>query len=128
MNVLGTALTLIQNLIPNQVITIFNTTSTLQNGVARPLASSALQTVAQIQPLTAQEVRQIDSNIQTAQEYYRIWLMGDDLQVLKQALDQNKESRVVWRDKEFYCYSKTDWALNGWIEGILALRGEYVDD
>lgn len=122
MNVLEIALTQVQDLVRNQDVTIVNTTSQIVSGVARPLAGQNILAKAHIQPLSPQEIQKIADGSITAQEYYRVWLIGDNLEVLKNALSSNKESKILWRNKEFFVFSKQDWSLNGWIEALVALR------
>lgn len=127
MNLLNVALSQVSNLIPAQTITIENTTMQIVNGVARPLATQPIQTIAHIQPLTPQELRLIEDGFASSQEFYKAWLIGDDIQVIKMALEQNSSSEIVWNNKRYYVYSKQDWSLNGWIEIIFALRGKSDD-
>lgn len=124
MNLLNTALSQVSNLIPAQTITIENTTMQIVDGVARPLATQPIQAIAHIQPLTPQELRLIEEGLASAQEYYKAWIIGNDIQVIKMALEQNSSSEIVWNNKRYSVYSKQDWSLNGWIEVIFALRGE----
>lgn len=122
MNVLEIALTQVQDLVRNQDVTITNTTSQIVNGVSRPLAGQNILAKAHFQPLSSQEIQKItDGNI-SAQEYYRVWLIGDNLEVLKNALNSNKESKILWGNREFFVFSKQDWSLNGWIEALVVLR------
>lgn len=127
MNVLGIALTQIQNLIANQKISITNTTSSIVDGVARPLAGDTIECIAQIQPLSPQELRVVSDGEVSSQEYYKVWIVGGEVELANRALDSNKEAKILWDSKEFVCYSKQDWSQNGWIEIIIALRGR-VDD
>lgn len=126
MNLLNIALSQVSNLIPAQTITIESTTSTIVNGIARPLATQPIQATAHIQPLNAKEVRMIEEGFATAQEFYKVWVLGDDstLPLVLSALNQNRESFVVWNNKKFYVYAVQDWSLNGWIEATIVLRGK----
>lgn len=123
MNVLGIALTQIQNLVANQKISITNTTESIVDGVARPLAGNTIECFAQIQPLSPQELRIAGDGAVSSQEYYKIWIIGEDVELANKALNSNKNAIITWNNKEFFCYSKQDWSLNGWIEIVVALRG-----
>lgn len=124
MNVLNIALSSITNLVSNQSIQIKNAGYEIVNGVSRPLDDSLIEAKAHMQPLTAQELRQIQDGFFSSQEFYRLWIIGDNLDLVKFALNQNKESVIIWNNREYKVYSKQDWSLNGWIEVTIALKGK----
>lgn len=120
MNVLEIALSQVQNLIMNQGVSIEKQISIIERGVARPTIET-IEVIAHLQPMNPQEVKSIADGVYSAQAYYRMWIIGDNLEVALSALNQNKESVVVWGGKRYIVFAKMDWILNGWIEAYIAL-------
>lgn len=120
MNVLEVALSQVQNLIMNQRVSIEKQISIIERGVARPTIET-IEVIAHLQPMNPQEVKSIADGVYSAQAYYRMWIIGDNLDVALSALNQNKESVVVWGGKRYIVFAKMDWILNGWIEAYIAL-------
>lgn len=123
MNLLDVACSQIQNLIKNQKVVIEKQTSAIDKGVARPVFEE-IEVVAHLQPLSPQEVKSISDGVFSAQAYYRVWIIGDRLDLALSALNQNKEATLIWNLKRYAVFSKMDWSLNGWIECYIALKGE----
>lgn len=122
MNVLAVALSQVQNLVTNQRAVIEKQSSIIDKGVARPVFEE-VEIVAHFQPMTAQEVKAVDDGVFSAEAYYRVWIIGDRLDLVLSALNQNKHAVIVWNGKRYSVFSKMDWSLNGWIECLIALRG-----
>lgn len=120
MNILEIALSQVQNLIMNQRVSIETQISIIERGVARPTIET-IEVIAHLQPMNPQEVKAIADGVYSAQAYYRMWIIGDNLDVALSALNQNKESVVVWGGKRYIVFAKMDWILNGWIEAYIAL-------
>lgn len=120
MNVLEVALSQVQNLIMNQRVSIEKQISIIERGVARPTIET-IEVIAHLQPMNPQEVKSIADGVYSAQAYYRMWIIGDNLDVALSALNQNKESVVGWGGKRYVVFAKMDWILNGWIEAYIAL-------
>lgn len=120
MNVLEVALSQVQNLIMNQRVSIEKQISIIERGVARPTIET-IEVIAHLQPMNPQEVKSIADGVYSAQAYYRMWIIGDNLEIALSALNQNKESVVVWGGKRYIVFAKMDWILNGWIEAYIAL-------
>lgn len=123
MNVLEVALSQVQNLVMNQRVIIEKQNSIIDRGVARPVFEE-LEVIAHFQPMSPQEIKSITEGVVSAQAYYRVWIIGDKLDMALSALNQNKEAVIVWNDKRYSVFAKMDWVLNGWIECYIALRGE----
>lgn len=120
MNILEVALSQVQNLIMNQRVSIETQISIIEKGVARPTIET-IEVIAHLQPMNPQEVKSIADGVYSAQAYYRMWIIGDNLEIALSALNQNKESVVVWGGKRYIVFAKMDWILNGWIETYIAL-------
>lgn len=120
MNILEVALSQVQNLIMNQRVSIEAQISIIEKGVARPTIET-IEVIAHLQPMNPQEVKSIADGVYSAQAYYRMWIIGDNLEIALSALNQNKESVVVWGGKRYIVFAKMDWILNGWIEAYIAL-------
>lgn len=120
MNILEVALSQVQNLIMNQRVSIETQISIIERGVARPTIET-IEVIAHLQPMNPQEVKSIADGVYSAQAYYRMWIIGDNLEIALSALNQNKESVVVWGGKRYIVFAKMDWILNGWIEAYIAL-------
>lgn len=120
MNILEVALSQVQNLIMNQRVSIETQISIIEKGVARPTIET-IEVIAHLQPMNPQEVKSIADGVYSAQAYYRMWIIGDNLEIALSALNQNKESVVVWGGKRYIVFAKMDWILNGWIEAYIAL-------
>lgn len=120
MNILEIALSQVQNLIMNQRVSIETQISIIERGVARPTIET-IEVIAHLQPMNPQEVKAIADGVYSAQAYYRMWIIGDNLEIALSALNQNKESVVVWGGKRYIVFAKMDWILNGWIEAYIAL-------
>lgn len=120
MNILEIALSQVQNLIMNQRVSIETQISIIEKGVARPTIET-IEVIAHLQPMNPQEVKSIADGVYSAQAYYRMWIIGDNLEIALSALNQNKESVVVWGGKRYIVFAKMDWILNGWIEAYIAL-------
>lgn len=120
MNILEIALSQVQNLIMNQRVSIETQISIIERGVARPTIET-IEVIAHLQPMNPQEVKSIADGVYSAQAYYRMWIIGDNLEIALSALNQNKESVVVWGGKRYIVFAKMDWILNGWIEAYIAL-------
>lgn len=123
MNVLEVALSQVQNLVMNQRAVIEKQNSIIDRGVARPVFEE-IEVIAHFQPMNAQEIKSITEGVFSAQAYYRVWIIGDKLDMALSALNQNKEAVIVWDGKRYSVFAKMDWRLNGWIECYIALRGE----
>lgn len=126
MNVLKIALSQVGNLIASQNIEICNEASSIENGIARLNQAETIEAIAHLQPLNDREIKEIAQGVGSAIEYYRIFILGDNLDVVKSALNQNKKSYVFWNGKKFLVYSVKDWSLNGWIEASIVLKGKDV--
>lgn len=126
MNVLKIALSQVGNLIASQNIEICNEESRIENGIARPNQAENIQAVAHLQPLNDREIREIAQGVGSAIECYRAFILGDNLEVVKSALNQNKKSYIFWKGKKLLVYSIKDWSLNGWIEANIVLKGRDV--
>lgn len=113
MNVLQNALTHIQTLIQNQRIIIINEQITNLDGFAN-IESTELETIAHVQPVTPIEVSKITHSTLDSPVLYRFYFLDNLAEVLNSLY--NKSSIILWRDKHFRVYAKSDWSLNGWVK------------
>lgn len=115
-NLLNEALAGVSQLMPLQNITLKTLERVLVQGFTQSQISE-VQAVAHIQPLTPFEVSKIGGGeVLSAKIAYKFYIRGDLANVLNSL--SNKDTLIVWQGKEFQCYSKDDYSLNGWIKAI----------
>lgn len=115
-NLLNEALAGVSQVMPLQNITLKTLERVLVKGFTQT-KESEIQAVAHIQPLTPFEVAKIGGGeVLSAKIAYKFYIRGDLANVLN-ALD-NKDTLILWDSKEFQCYSKDDYSLNGWVKVI----------
>ena len=115
-NLLNEALAGVSQLMPLQNITL----KTLERVPIKGFTQSQIsevEAVAHIQPLTPFEVSKIGGGeVLSAKIAYKFYIRGDLANVLNSL--SNKDTLIIWQGKEFQCYSKDDYSLNGWIKAI----------
>ena len=115
-NLLNEALAGVSQLMPLQNITLKTLERVLVKGFTQSQISE-VEAVAHIQPLTPFEVSKIGGGeVLSAKIAYKFYIRGDLANVLNSL--SNKDTLIVWQGKEFQCYSKDDYSLNGWIKAI----------
>lgn len=115
-NVLNEALNGVSQLMPLQNITLKTIKRVLNKGFTQS-ETSEMQAVAHTQPLTPFEVSKIGGGeVLSSKIAYKFYIRGDLAQVLN-FLD-NKDTLIEWNGREFQCYSKDDYSLNGWVKVI----------
>ena len=115
-NLLNEALAGVSQLMPLQNITLKTLERVLIKGFTQSQISE-VQAVAHIQPLTPFEVSKIGGGeVLSAKIAYKFYIRGDLANVLNSL--SNKDTLIVWQGKEFQCYSKDDYSLNGWVKAI----------
>ena len=115
-NLLNEALAGVSQLMPLQNITLKTLERVLIKGFTQSQISE-VQAVAHIQPLTPFEVSKIGGGeVLSAKIAYKFYIRGDLANVLNSL--SNKDTLIIWQGKEFQCYSKDDYSLNGWIKAI----------
>ena len=125
-NLLNEALAGVSQLMPLQNITLKTLERVLVQGFTQSQISE-VEAVAHIQPLTPFEVSKIGGGevlsakigggeVLSAKIAYKFYIRGDLANVLNSL--SNKDTLIVWQGKEFQCYSKDDYSLNGWIKAI----------
>ena len=115
-NLLNEALAGVSQLMPLQNITLKTLERVLVKGFTQSQISE-VQAVAHIQPLTPFEVSKIGGGeVLSAKIAYKFYIRGDLANVLNSL--SNKDTLIVWQGKEFQCYSKDDYSLNGWVKAI----------
>ncbi len=115
-NLLNETLAGVSQLMPLQNITLKTLERVLVQGFTQSQISE-VEAVAHIQPLTPFEVSKIGGGeVLSAKIAYKFYIRGDLANVLNSL--SNKDTLIVWQGKEFQCYSKDDYSLNGWIKAI----------
>ena len=115
-NLLNEALAGVSQLMPLQNITLKTLERVLVQGFTQSQISE-VEAVAHIQPLTPFEVSKIGGGeVLSAKIAYKFYIRGDLANVLNSL--SNKDTLIIWQGKEFQCYSKDDYSLNGWIKAI----------
>lgn len=115
-NLLNEALAGVSQLMPLQNITLKTLERVLVKGFTQSQISE-VEAVAHIQPLTPFEVSKIGGGeVLSAKIAYKFYIRGDLANVLNSL--SNKDTLIIWQGKEFQCYSKDDYSLNGWIKAI----------
>lgn len=115
-NLLNEALAGVSQLMPLQNITLKTLERVLVQGFTQSQISE-VEAVAHIQPLTPFEVSKIGGGeVLSAKIAYKFYIRGDLANVLNSL--SNKDTLIVWQGKEFQCYSKDDYSLNGWVKAI----------
>ena len=115
-NLLNEALAGVSQLMPLQNITLKTLERVLIKGFTQSQISE-VQAVAHIQPLTPFEVSKIGGGeVLSAKIAYKFYIRGDLANVLNSL--SNKDTLIIWQGKEFQCYSKDDYSLNGWVKAI----------
>lgn len=115
-NLLNEALAGVSQLMPLQNITLKTLERVLVQGFTQS-QTSEVQAVAHIQPLTPFEVSKIGGGeVLSAKIAYKFYIRGDLANVLNSL--SNKDTLIIWQGKEFQCYSKDDYSLNGWVKAI----------
>ena len=115
-NLLNEALAGVSQLMPLQNITLKTLERVLIKGFTQS-QTSEVQAVAHIQPLTPFEVSKIGGGeVLSAKIAYKFYIRGDLANVLNSL--SNKDTLIIWQGKEFQCYSKDDYSLNGWVKAI----------
>lgn len=115
-NLLNEALAGVSQLMPLQNITLKTLERVLVQGFTQSQISE-VQAVAHIQPLTPFEVSKIGGGeVLSAKIAYKFYIRGDLANVLNSL--SNKDTLIIWQGKEFQCYSKDDYSLNGWVKVI----------
>ncbi len=125
MNVLQTALTSIQTLIPNeQVILLKEVNFHNESGFAiREIVKLELN--AQIQPAKEQELKELADGILGADSFYKFYLIGNQIEILN--FIQNQQCFICWKNEVFKVYQKMDYSGNGWIKVLTVLYCKYSD-
>lgn len=125
MNVLQTALSSIQTLIPNEQIEILKEVNFKnESGFAiRKLAR--LQLVAQIQPAKEQELKELAEGVLGVDSCYKFYLMGNQLEILN--FLSNEQCFIHWKNNVFKVYQKMDYSGNGWIKVLGVLYCTYKE-
>ena len=123
MNVLQTALSSIQTLIPNEQIDILKEVNFKnESGFAiRKLAR--LQLTAQIQPAKEQELKELAEGILGVDSCYKFYLMGNQAEILN--FLSNEQCFIHWKNNVFKVYQKMDYSGNGWIKVLGVLYCTY---
>ena len=115
-NLLNEALAGVSQLMPLQNITLKTLERVLIKGFTQSQISE-VQAVAHIQPLTPFEISKIGGGeVLSAKIAYKFYIRGDLANVLNSL--SNKDTLIIWQGKEFQCYSKDDYSLNGWVKAI----------
>ena len=115
-NLLNEALAGVSQLMPLQNITLKTLERVLVQGFTQSQISE-VEAVAHIQPLTPFEVSKIGGGeVLSAKIAYKFYIRGDLANVLNSL--SNKDTLIIWQGKEFQCYSKDDYSLNGWVKAI----------
>ena len=125
MNVLQTALSSIQTLIPNEQIEILKEVNFKnESGFAiRELAR--LQLTAQIQPAKEQELKELAEGILGVDSCYKFYLMGNQAEILN--FLSNEQCFIHWKNNVFKVYQKMDYSGNGWVKVLGVLYCTYKE-
>lgn len=125
MNVLQTALSSIQTLIPNeQVILLKEVNFHNESGFAiREIVKLELN--AQIQPAKEQELKELADGILGADSFYKFYLIGNQIEILN--FIQNQQCFICWKNEVFKVHQKMDYSGNGWIKVLAVLYCKYSD-
>lgn len=123
MNVLQTALSSIQTLIPNEQIELLReVNSHNENGFAiREIERLRLN--AQIQSAKEQELKELAEGVLGVDSCYKFYLIGNQIEILN--FIQNEQCYLCWKNEVFKVYQKMDYSGNGWIKVLGVLYCKY---
>lgn len=121
MNVLINALSAVNSLISNQIITIICNKITVANGL--PLSQKIkIESIAHIQPLADIQIyKSTDSSLDSSKKM-KFYIIGDKVNIINSQLNSLENSFIKWGDDMYSIYEKEDWSLNGWIRISGALQ------
>lgn len=114
-NLLSNAFTSIKSIWPLQRIIIENREVKMVKGVRRTADPEVIECMSIIQPENPTDLTLDNGKVQSV-DLYSVWIIGDNLSLIYSKLVKSRESHILWNNKRFKVYSKSDYSLNGWIE------------
>ncbi|TLD85793.1 hypothetical protein [Helicobacter sp. MIT 05-5294] len=125
MNVLLTALSSVQTLIPNQEVELLKEENFKNESGFAIRNIVRLKLVAQIQPAKEQELKELAEGVLGVDSTYKFYLLGDLVEVLN--FISNEQCFISWKNNIYKVYQKMDYSGNGWIKILAVLYCTYND-